>query len=724
VPNSVWDRLRRRKVVQWTIAYAAGAWGLLQGLQFLTDAFDWPGHVLKLGTVAALLGLPLAFALAWFRGERGTQRASRTELAVVTVLFLVGGALFWNYQRSIPSEINHPVTEASAQPATAQTDTDSGPSVAVLPFDNRSAQADDAYFVDGIQDDILTQLSKVSALKVISRTSVEQFRDTKLPIKTIAGQLGVSSILEGGVQRGGDRVRVNVQLIDAATDAHLWAETYDRELTAANIFAIQSEVAGSIAGALKTKLTAGEQARVSALPTQSLEAWEAYQLGKQQMSRRTSECLEAAERHFRQATLLDPGFALAHVGVADAVRLQSEYGGKALQPSLAAAEVAVTRALEIDPELAEAWASKAGIYMGRAQSAEAEKLLRRAIELNPNYAAAHHWLSVTLRGTGRLDEEIAHAERAIKLDPLSVLMQTNLCDSLAEAPQRYDEAAACYERAIQLDPDSPLAYGSLATLNAYPRRKFAETVLLRERVIALDPGNASARVELWVVLLDLGEVEAARRFEREMVQRWPDDYYVNAVAAVAAGMSADEAAVQRHATRVLRDIPREPYALRMLRNADLRKGRLAEAKARYAAAFPEFFEDGGPRVSAETRFVAIDLALLLKKSGDAAGAHALLDGAAAAFKGLPPLGFSGNAIGAVQIHALRGDRDQALAALQDAQRLGWRGPLWRYYRDLDPNLDSLRDAPEFKAAFADIERDMTRERARLAELRQQGKARD
>ena len=143
----------------------------------------------------------------------------------------------------------------------------------MLPFENRSAKTDDAFFVDGIHDDILTQLSKVSVLKVISRTSVERFRDTKLPLQDVAKQLGVKSILEGGVQRAGDRVRINVQLIDAGTDAHLWAESYARALTAANIFAIQREVAAAIAGALKATLTAGEKARVNAVPTQNLEAW-------------------------------------------------------------------------------------------------------------------------------------------------------------------------------------------------------------------------------------------------------------------------------------------------------------------------------------------------------------------------------------------------------------------------------------------------------------------
>ena len=171
--------------------------------------------------------------------------------------------------------------------------------------------------MDGIHDDILTQLTKVGALKVIARTSVEQFPETKLTTKEIGEKLGVTKILEGGVQRAGDRVRVSVQLIDAATDSHIWAENYDRELSAGNIFAIQSEVASAIAGALKATLTASERARVDAIPTQNLEAWQAYQLGKQRMASAPARNLPRPSSFSVQPVELDPTFALAYVGLAD-----------------------------------------------------------------------------------------------------------------------------------------------------------------------------------------------------------------------------------------------------------------------------------------------------------------------------------------------------------------------------------------------------------------------
>jgi len=229
--QGAWSRLRSRKVVQWSLAYVAGAWALLQGVDFLADAFDWPASSKRVATFVSLIGLPMAIVVAWYHGERGQQRVTLPEVALLGILCLLGGAGLWFYEgqgertdiatQSVPSAANVPANPAAQY---------GQPSLAVLPFENRSKLEDDVFFVDGIHDDILTQLSKIGSLTVIARTSVERFRGTTLPVRAIADQLGVTAILEGGVQRAGERVRVNVQLIDARTEGHLWAETYDREL--------------------------------------------------------------------------------------------------------------------------------------------------------------------------------------------------------------------------------------------------------------------------------------------------------------------------------------------------------------------------------------------------------------------------------------------------------------------------------------------------------------
>jgi TolB-like protein/Flp pilus assembly protein TadD len=704
-----WTRLRRRKVVQWGLAYVAAAWGLLQGTGFLADAFHWPDAAKQIATLVLLIGLPIVLVLAWYHGDRGEQRASSSEIAMLVGLLLAGGGVLWWHQRAVEGPANA-VNPPAVKPVV---DSNPRPSIAVLPFENRSRLEDDVFFVDGIHDDILMQLTKVGALKVIARTSVEQFRGTKLTTKEIGEKLGVTKVLEGGVQRAGDRVRVTVQLIDTATDAHLWAENYDRELSAANIFAIQSEVAAAIAGALKATLTPGERARVDAIPTQDLEAWQAYQIGKQRMAKRTIAALIEAEKFFRKAISLDPQFALAYVGLADTLRLGAEYGGKPLEATIAEADRVISKALELDANLAEAWASKGGIAWSRGQDDQAEKLIRKAIDLNPNYATAHHWLSQLIESNGSLEEALVHSERAAELDPMSAITQVNVGGSL-ELAGRFDRAAARYGRAVDVDPTSPVAMASLALLNAYARNRFAEAVLLQNRAVALDSDSPRNAGELALLWLDIGDQTRAMGLIDPLLRRWPDDVNANSFSAAILGSVGDDANAATHASKALSAYPRShPLVVAMLRNADLLKGDLQAARARYVA-YPELLNNMNQQVDWGNLTSAIDVALVFQRIGDADRASALLDASELAIRSIPRLGFNGYGVSDVRIHALRGNKAKALAALREAERAGWRGPIWRYYRDFDPALASIRNELEFKAVFADIERDMARQRAELA----------
>jgi TolB-like protein/Tfp pilus assembly protein PilF len=709
---STWERLRRRKVVQWGLAYAACAWGFLQGLQYVSDAFGWPPQLRQAAIFVLLIGLSITVVVAWYHGDRGEQRVTRVEFSILTLLFLLGGGIFWRYQHATEPASTAAATDSSTTAISATSAADAGPSIAVLLFDNRSAKADDAYFVDGIHDDILTQLSRISALKVISRTSVEQFRDTKLSIREIAARLGVRSILEGGVQRAGDRVRISVQLIDASSDAHLWAESYDRELNASNLFAIQTEVAAAIADELRAVLTPAEQAKADVIPTQSLEAWENYHLGQRWLAKRSSAAVSASIAHFEKAIVADPKFALAYAGLASALMIQGVYEFAPRSIAFARAEEVVGRALALDPDLAEARTALGGLYSARNKPDRAAVELRKAIELNPNYATAYQWYAEELMTLGRLDEALQAAEKALSLDPLSVIIN-NMLGVLLESQGRIDEALAAYRRALTLDPALPVAYTFIAVLYGVTEGRFDKGIPYLEKAAELDPSDVRANSYRGYQYLNLGDYARAEHFLSRALQLSPEGVQSIDWMATLQLYRGQPAKAQDYARRSFAIDPREGWSIKLLRNAEVAVGDWPAARALYAQAFPELLDAASPNISSRNLRAAVDLALVLQRTGESERAGLLLDRSEQFIGTVPRLPWSGYWIADVEIHALRGRKVDALKALRAAETSRWR-TFWRYYRDFEPNLDSIRNEPEFKAVFADIERDMASQRAELA----------
>jgi TolB-like protein/Tfp pilus assembly protein PilF len=331
-------------------------------------------------------------------------------------------------------------------------------SIAVLPFENLSGNPENAYFTDGIQEEILMRLAKIADLKVVSRTSTVRYKRSPGSLREIATQLGVANVLEGSVQRTADRVHVNVQLIKAVSDAHLWAEAYDRKLT--DIFAVESEIAKTIADTLQAKLSGSEQRAIVARPTENTEAHQLYLKGRYFWNRRTAENLKKSINYFNQAIAADPNYALAYVGLADCYGLLEEYAGTPSSETLPKARAAALRALQIDSSLSEAHTSLGLINGYLWQFGDAEKEYKRGIELNPNYPTAHHWYSVYLQFSGRLDEAMAEAKRAQQLDPLSPVISDNVVigDILkSDLTAGIDQC----KKIIELDPNYPRAHSHL-----------------------------------------------------------------------------------------------------------------------------------------------------------------------------------------------------------------------------------------------------------------------
>jgi serine/threonine-protein kinase len=325
-------------------------------------------------------------------------------------------------------------------------------SVAVLPFENMSTDPENEYFSDGITDDIIAQLSKISALKVISRTSSMRYKKTSKTIIAIAEELGVGAILEGSVRRAGTRVRIVAHLINPRTEQLLWGETFDRQL--ADVFEVQSEVAERISGALSVALSPEEKQRVERKPTGNADAYNLYLLGRHHANKWSEAGVQKAIDYFQLAIAKDPRYALAYAGLADAYELLSiGLGSKPAVECLAQAKAMAVKALGLDDTLAEAHTSLAyASWLGELDWSGAEREFGRAIELNSNYVMAREWYAEYLAALGRHDEALAEIKRAQQLDPLSVPVN-RAAGWVLYFGRCYDEAVAELRKTLVMDPD-------------------------------------------------------------------------------------------------------------------------------------------------------------------------------------------------------------------------------------------------------------------------------
>jgi TolB-like protein/tetratricopeptide (TPR) repeat protein len=450
--------LRRRNVLRAAALYIGAAWALSQGLAQLLPVFDVANWVTRWFIVAAVIGFPFAMLASWFYEwtPEGLKRESDVDLAS-SVTRQTGKAL----DRWITASLILVVVLLLTDRFVVHKEDAAIPekSIAVLPFENLSGDPENAYFVDGIQDEILTRLAKIADLKVISRTSTQRFRSSPQDLPQIARQLGVRNILEGSVQREPGAVRVNVQLINAATDAHLWADIYDHKIT--DIFSVESEIAGKIAASLEARLSGSEKRAITSWPTDNTAAHQLFLKGLFFWNKRTGNDLKAASDYFQQATVADPAYAAAYAGLAQAKLLIPVFGAGAPGDYFPAANAAASRAIELDPESAEGHAALGQLLTFDWKFAEAEQEFLRAINLNPNYATAHHWYGNTLLvSLGRFDEAIRQVERAVELDPLSLIINADLGGTLILA-RRYDEAIAQLHRTLALDANFSYAHWNL-----------------------------------------------------------------------------------------------------------------------------------------------------------------------------------------------------------------------------------------------------------------------
>ena len=396
-------------------------------------------------------------------------------------------------------------------------------SIAVLPFKNLSDSKEDEYFSDGLTEDIITQLSKISGIeKVIARTSVMRYKETDKSIREIGKELDVATILEGSVRRAGNQIRVVAQLIDVQNEGHLWADTYDKEMT--QVFAIQSDVAKQIATALEAKISPTVKSSIEKKQTENAEAYQFYLKGRFYWNKRTVPDLQKSIEYFNQAIEKDKFYALAYAGLANSYVVLTAFG-LSTEEYYQKAKEAATKALECDSTLAEAHTVLALIKENHYDWTNAERIYKRAIELNPGYPTAHQWYSGLLNTLGRFDDAITEASRAVELDPLSLIINYSLSRTLLHMRQ-YTQAIDQCNKGIELDPNFPWSYSVRGNV-AEEQGKFDEAIKDYQKAKLLSHSDPSAIGDIGGVYARAGRKDDALKVLRELTEYSKQGYSVS-----------------------------------------------------------------------------------------------------------------------------------------------------------------------------------------------------
>ncbi len=733
------EELKRRNVFRVGIAYAVGAWLILQLTEVLSELLNLPEQVGPVVVAAVVIGFPLALFLAWVYEltpdgvkresevdrQASVSRATGRKLNALIIALLSVAVLVLLFDRFVPrggvpeardlSAVSSDAELLADPPAreTASDEPEIDPrSIAVLPFDNRSPVSEDEFFIDGIHDDLLTNLALVSGLKVISRTSVSRYRESPKSIPEIAAELGVATIMEGAVQRAGNTVRINVQLIDAFTDEHLWAQIYDREMTTENLFAIQSEIAESIAAALETQLTPDEERRLRHRPTENLEAYGAYLRGMRAFATREVAAMQEALADFQQAVALDPEFALGWAGIAQVAEVLPSWSSMTVAEGRAISEPAARMAMALAPDNGEANLALAMVLTGDESLRQFEK----AVDMLPNHPMALAWYANSLQGPPGPDwiKALTLLTRAVDVDPLSPHLRSQLARQLLMM-NRWEEAGEQLQIVLDSNPDYAPVRGFLSW-QAGGRGDLDEAVIWSSRYLELDPRTGFATMTL---VWDLGELQDRERLVRIRDNWTPindQDMTVRAAEMMIARIDGRYAAALENVVDL-----GGPGNRPGVEQAWLKTYQRAydEALADWSRVAPSLF-DASQRDDAVRQYADIGcvVADVLRRQGEQAMADLLVaDVVTFVTEELPRYKEYANSAGNLAYcHAYRGDFDAAMDEIESNLR-NRQFVFWWQSRALEL-FDPLKGNARYEALMQAFEAEMARQRASLDRLEQ------
>jgi TolB-like protein/Tfp pilus assembly protein PilF len=730
--------LRRRNVFRVGVAYAIVAWLLIEVASVILPTFKAPEWVMQAFTSLVILGFPLTLVIAWAfeltpegikrdsavdPGESVTHHSSRKldfaiiGLLVIAVVFLVIG----NY---VPGEPPPPV-EIIAESIPAAETAMQEKTIAVLPFANMSGDPEQEFFSDGISEELLNVLAKVKGLRVTSRTSAFAFKGKDISIPKIAAELGVEHVLEGSVRMAGDRVRITAQLIDVKTDSHLFSESYDRDLS--DIFAVQDEIAKEVGEALKVALLGADSKPVRTSGETSIDIYSDYLLARQKLANPNLEALAAAERLLKSVIERDPKYAPAYATLAYAYGITGDWGVTPFREALSQRLPLAEKAVSLDDRLAEGWHQLSRVRWGNGDLDGARAALERARDLDPQNPLVLNTLVSIWRMSHEPERGLIYADELLRVDPLSPMHLYSIA-TLEMRLGRFAEAERTLGRIRSIDPKSA-SYLWGAWILAISQGDLVGSIRLLEDYAKADPADSEAPSFTAMHYFELGDVIAAKYWSETALKLDPRTPLAKLVLALL-HLDRNEVA---EAVELAREITQpgamkrgaEGAALRIANAPDLAAGRYEEVITEYLTDYPELRDAKVPIEFSsniwEGLIVTSDLASVYLQAGEEEKAESLLSAAESEIPHWQQTEAFGSGYGFanVDLHALRGEKEKALAALREGAANGTRY-MWRLQLLYNPNLDSIRDTPEFAAIVAEIEADMAEQLARVREMERNG----
>lgn len=613
-------------------------------------------------------------------------------------------------------------SDDTAHPSVSQTTTQERArpnSIAVLPFDNRSDEEQDAYFTDGFHDELITHISRINELSTISRTSVMAYRSSQKSMRTIGSELNARNIIEGGVQRAGDQIRITVQLIDAENDEHIWADTYTRELSAQNIFAIQSEIALSVADKLRTVLSPQDKQQLTETPTQNMAALDAFFRGRVSYGLANSEGFSVAIEHFQKAIELDPDFAEAHAQLAMSLLEKVHFGGLEVEAQNMLAEPIIERALKLKPNLSEAYEALAFLQRHRGNYAGSKEAYEEAIRLNPNNTnALRNYGYFISWDCGESEESLQYFNRARLLDPQNHHTLTLMGQALMDL-ERFDESRAVLTSAIEAAPRFVPPFQMLGQLYAWKLYRHDEAIKSYQRAFQLDPNIPWTTFFLASAYEELGVMNRAIYFYEWHLTLVPDKAYSGFIRLKLHSLRGDH----DKAKRLLEEISQghvviDPWHdLLFLGGFDERYAYPALAVDVFEKMYPALTEPDLDITNDNGLFpLALAYTTVLHLSGQADKATALCDDVIRLLPTKSRYRFRGIDLMDAWLHAAMGNEGLALKALREWRDLGG-------CRDLNTSwikTHPLSQHPDYHAINDEILADLAQQREHLEQMESSG----